>query len=86
MISERPGVRSNYWLNAFTLDSANLDERNNILETTNAAGYQTRPAWMPMHFLPMYKDCPRMDLRGAEKIYKSLICLPSSSVLASLSN
>ena len=86
MISERSGVKANYWLNGFILDSANLEERNNIIETTNAVGYQTRPAWMPMLFLPMYKDCPRMDLWGAEKIYKSLICLPSSSFLAHLSD
>jgi len=34
-----------------------------------------------MHHLPMYQDCPRMDLSTAEEIQKRLINLPSSAFL-----
>ena len=41
-----------------------------------------RPAWTPMHRLPMYEDCPRMDLGVAEDLYERIINVPSSPALA----
>lgn len=79
---EPDGAHSNYWLNALVLapEAAHLHEA--ILEATNDAGYQTRPAWRPLHLLAMYRDCPRMDLTVTESLARRVINLPSSAMLA----
>lgn len=79
--SEPENARSNYWLNALLLDEAEAAQRDALLELTNRGGIQTRPAWTLMHRLPMYKDCPAMDLTIAESIARRLINIPSSAVL-----
>lgn len=68
--------RSNYWLNAVLIND--VSRRDDVLAATNDAGYMTRPAWQPMHRLPMYRDCPRAALPVAEDIECRLINLPSS--------
>jgi perosamine synthetase len=70
---------SNYWLNALVLDHPDDALRNAILEATNAAGFATRPTWKPLHDLPMYADCPRMDLATAESLRARVVNLPSSA-------
>jgi perosamine synthetase len=82
MVAEPAGGSCNNWLNGLMLDAADPALRDRVIEATNAAGYLTRPAWTPMHMLPMYRDCPRMALPGAERIFAGLVCLPSSSRLA----
>src|SRR6185503_14666802 len=37
-------------------------KRDEILDASNAAGVHTRPVWTLMHKLPMYAECPRMEL------------------------
>jgi hypothetical protein len=41
----------------------------------------TRPAWIPMHELSPFANCPRMDLKGARSLAQRLINIPSSSRL-----
>jgi len=74
-------ARSNYWLNVLLLEDDYADRRDALLEATHEAGIATRPAWEAMHRLPMFKDCPRMDLSTVENITSRLINLPSSSFL-----
>jgi perosamine synthetase len=74
-------ARSNYWLNALLLDDAFAEQRDAVLEKTNDNGIMTRPAWTLMNELPMFKDCPAMDLGCAENLSKRLINIPSSSFL-----
>ncbi len=74
-------ARSNYWLNAILLDPSLSGSRDPLLDATNEQGIMTRPVWTLMHRLPMYKDCPRMDLSVAENLESRLINLPSSAVL-----
>ena len=74
-------AKSNYWLNVLLLDEPDLAARDAILQATNAVGLMTRPAWTLMHRLPMYENCPRMDLSVAESLEARLINLPSSSKL-----
>ncbi len=74
-------AESNYWLDALLLDTPDLAARDAILKATNDAGLMTRPAWTLMHQLPMYRDCPRMDLCVAESLEARLINLPSSPKL-----
>lgn len=76
-------ARSNYWLNAILLDApAGLEERDRLLELTNGNGVMTRPVYVLMHELPMFRDCPRMDLSTAESIEARLVNIPSSPSLA----
>jgi len=80
-VSEPDYACSNYWLNAILLDNECAHMRDEILRKTHEAGIMTRPAWTPMHRLPMYGDCPRMDLEVAENLSARLISIPSSATL-----
>ncbi|MTI84031.1 MAG: LegC family aminotransferase [Firmicutes bacterium] len=71
-------ARSNYWLNVLLLDHSQAEYRNTLLELTNNQGIMTRPAWTLMNKLPMYKNCPRMDLSITQELEKCLINIPSS--------
>ena len=82
-VVEEPGfARSNYWLNALLLDEQVADERDALLERANDAGVGARPAWTLMPKLPMYEDCPRMDLSVAESLEQRIVNVPSSASLA----
>ncbi len=71
-------AKSNYWLNILMLDKAYAAHRDELLDTACARNIMMRPAWTLMHKLPMYKDCPRMDLSTAESLEQRIINLPSS--------
>jgi perosamine synthetase len=73
---------SNYWLNVLLLDEQYADQRDVILDATNNAGIMTRPAWQLMNKLPMFKDCPTMDLDVTESLESRIINIPSSVFLA----
>ncbi len=79
--SEPNFSQSNYWLNTILVEDG-VEMRNKVLEKTNNHGIQTRPAWTLMHRLPMYKECPRMDLSNAERLAEMIVNLPSSSFLS----
>ena len=74
-------ARSNYWLNLILLDQRERDSRDLVLETLNASGVMVRPAWTPMHRLPMFENCPSTDLCVTEDLAERLICIPSSAFL-----
>jgi perosamine synthetase len=74
--------RSNYWLNLMVLGTGTLEQRNSLLQCLHERGILARPVWQLMHRLPMYKDCPHMDLSVSEDLINRIICLPSSSELA----
>lgn len=69
--------RSNYWLNVLLLDEGNSECRDQLLDLTNAAGIHTRPVWTLMHRLPMYGECPRMELDTVSSLERRVVCLPS---------
>jgi perosamine synthetase len=74
-------ARSNYWLNTCILSTENAAMRDAILSETNAAGLMTRPAWTLMNKLPMFQDCPHMDVSIAESLEQRIINIPSSACL-----
>jgi perosamine synthetase len=80
-VMEPPGTVSNYWLNALLLDDSSGVARDETLAAAHAAGLLTRPVWMPMHKLEMFRECPRGPLTATESIAQRLINLPSSAVL-----
>jgi perosamine synthetase len=73
---------SNHWLNAFILDDAYTVLRDEVLTALNADGIRARPAWTPMHRLPMFQSCPRMPLAAADRLAAGIVNLPSSPALA----
>lgn len=74
-------ARSNYWLNTLILDPLDAVNRDDVLEATNEAGFMTRPAWTLMSKLPMFTDCPKMDLNVAEDLERRIINIPSGANL-----
>lgn len=81
LLSEPLNCSSNYWLQTIILDEANLALRDEILAILNDAGLMSRPAWVGIHKLKPFKDCPRMDMEITESLEKRIINLPSSSFL-----
>jgi perosamine synthetase len=79
--TEPEHAKSNYWLNVLLIDEPHAGQRDALLEFTNRNGIHTRPVWTLMHRLPMFRQCPRMDLSFAEDIAQRLINIPSSAVL-----
>ncbi|NQU61756.1 MAG: LegC family aminotransferase [Rhodospirillales bacterium] len=84
--TEPPFAKSNYWLNVLLLDPDMAALRDDILAATNDSDFMTRPAWTPLHRLPMFTDCPKMGLTVAEDLYARLINIPSSPGLAEAIN
>jgi len=82
LIVEPEQCQSNYWLQALLLNAEQANRRDVILEATNDAGFMTRPAWILMHELAPFRNCPRMELSVAQSLSKRLINIPSSSSLA----
>ena len=83
LVAEPEQCQSNYWLQTLLLDANQADQRDSILAATNAANFMTRPAWILMHELDQFRNCPRMNLSIAQSLSQRLINIPSSSSLVS---
>ena len=83
VFAEPSFASSNYWLNVLMLDESAAGKRDEILEMTNARGIHTRPVWTPMHMLPIYSGCPRMELPVVASLERRIVCLPSGPRLVS---
>ena len=68
--------RSNYWLNAVICQ--NINQRNELLKSTNDQGVMTRPIWTLMNKLPMYQNALVGDLSVSEWLEARVVNLPSS--------
>ena len=73
---EITSARSNFWLNAIMLSSAN--DRDQFLQETNDAQVMTRPIWALMHRLPMFDKCLHDGLVNSLEIESRLVNIPSS--------
>ena len=78
LLNEPDKCKTNFWLIALILKKPNLQLKNIVLSYLYKNGYECRPIWKPLHRLPMFKKNPRDNLLVTEKIYKSVINLPSS--------
>lgn len=81
LMAEPEHCQSNYWLQTLVLAPEQADQRNALLQATNDAGFMTRPAWILMHELTPFKDCPYMDLSVAQSLMQRLLNIPSSAGL-----
>ena len=75
-VEEPIDARSNYWLNAIL--AKDITHRDEVLEELNAAKVMSRPAWILMHKLEMFKNCYRDNLTNSIWIEDRLINIPSS--------
>jgi perosamine synthetase len=82
IFSDARFAESNHWLVALLLDHGNEALLEPILTATNDAGLMTRPAWTPMHRLPMYSANPRAMLPVTESLAQRIVNFPSSPFLA----
>jgi len=77
--SEPVGAYSNYWLNTLFLEDEK--ERDSFLQYTNGKGVMTRPIWVPMHKLPMYRKCEHHNLKITDWLEKRAVNIPSSVMI-----
>jgi len=70
--------RSNNWLNAVRSRDADI---TGILDRVNEAGVHCRPMWNLLPSLNFFKKSLTTDLKNAEEIRQSVVCLPSSASL-----
>jgi len=75
-IKEPKASKSNYWLNAIILK--NKKQRDLFLDETNSASVMTRPTWVLMNKLPMFKEAQCTDLTNAEWLEERVVNIPSS--------
>lgn len=69
------GVLPNGWLFTFK-----TQQMRGLLEFLNAREIQSRPFWMPMNQLQMFKDCTYVQTHNhSAQIYESCISIPSSA-------
>ena len=81
LVAEPDQSQSNYWLQTLLLEAEQANQRDFIIKATNDAGFMTRPAWILMHELKSFSDCPHMDLTCSQSLTQRLINIPSSSGL-----
>ncbi|WP_150100250.1 LegC family aminotransferase [Nitratidesulfovibrio vulgaris] len=77
-VMEPEYCRSNYWLCAVLTNS--VVEKKTFIEKANASGLGTRPAWEPLHTLPIYQNCRCGELSTTIDIASRLVNLPSGVV------
>lgn len=75
-IPEPVHARSNYWLNTIVLKDR--QEREQFLAYSRENDIQTRPVWMLMSHLPMYRHCQCTSLETAQWLEDRLVNIPSS--------
>jgi dTDP-4-amino-4,6-dideoxygalactose transaminase len=75
-VGEIEGSKANFWLNCVLLKDKN--ERNEFLTYTNNNGVMTRPVWVLMNKLEMFKDSMTGNLDNSEWIEDRLVNIPSS--------
>jgi len=66
----------NNWLNAIKLKD--IEERDAFLEYSNDRDIMTRPVWELTQTLSMFRHCIHEDLSNSQKIYDTLVNIPSS--------
>lgn len=81
IVKEPNGCQSNYWLQTILLNNSVTNQRDIILDSTNEAGFMTRPSWTLMNDLEPYKNSQKMELSVAESLQRRIINLPSSAHL-----
>jgi len=75
-VPEPQDTISNYWLNVILLKD--LEERDELLKQSNENKVMTRPAWILMNELEMFKSALTENLSISQEIADRLVNIPSS--------
>ena len=82
MPQARYGLHTN-WLSCFLIDEAQFGcSRDDLIQSLDAHGIESRPVWKPMHLQPLYADTQCYGGSVASDLFRQGICLPSSSSLS----
>ena len=81
LMDEPESCESNFWLQTLVLDEGLEDQRDEILEALNAAGFMSRPVWGLLSEQPPYSGAPRAGLAVARSLARRIINIPSSAYL-----
>jgi len=73
---EPKNCKSNYWLNSILFQ--NKQQRDKFLEETNSNGVITRPIWVLMNRLPMFKNSQCGNIKNSEWLFERVVNIPSS--------
>jgi dTDP-4-amino-4,6-dideoxygalactose transaminase len=81
-LEEPPGYFSNRWLTTLLIHPEQagftaVELRNSL----SLEGVESRFLWKPMHLQPLYKEATFLGGAVAEKLFRTGLCLPSSSLL-----
>jgi dTDP-4-amino-4,6-dideoxygalactose transaminase len=73
------------WLSVFSVksDGAELDA-NGLINSLGQVGIEARPVWRPMHTQPLTSEAQSVGGSVADDLYRTGVCLPSSSSLTKL--
>ena len=78
-VKEPMDSKSNYWLNSIILK--NKQQRDEFLDETNSSGIMTRPIWILMNKLPMFRRAQCGNLKNSEWLEDRVVNIPSSAIL-----
>ena len=78
LFSESTDSISNYWLNCLITESK--EDKNTLIKMSNDEKIMMRPAWYPMHKLPMFKRSLKTNLKNTNALFDRIVCIPSSVV------
>jgi perosamine synthetase len=77
-VKESIESRSNYWLNSIILK--NRKQRDMFLNETNSNGVMTRPIWIMMSKLDMFKNCQSDSLKVSNWLEGRVVNIPSGVI------
>lgn len=79
---ELKGTVSNYWLQAISLANGYRDSKEELIRASLDSGISVRPLWRPLNSLRPYATHPSAETPVTDDLYRRVICLPSSAILA----
>ncbi|MBL6841448.1 MAG: LegC family aminotransferase [Pelagibacterales bacterium] len=71
--------KSNHWLNVIILKNKTI--RDQFLKLTNSNGIMTRPPWILINKLPMFKNAQCDNLKNSKWLFERVVNIPSSVTL-----
>lgn len=80
---EAPWGTHSRWLSVVFLDEAETSVRPmDVIRHLEEDNIESRPVWRPMHTQPLFAGAERVGGDEAERLYRTGLCLPSSSSLS----
>ncbi len=77
---EPSATKSNYWL--IVLKCKNTKLKKKLIKEFKARAIGIRFTWRPLHYLKIFNNCPRDNLKNSEDIFKRTLTLPSSPIIS----